>query len=198
VSDFAVPDDATAAERDAPRYDVDASAAGLVRGALTATPPPEGRVALTPDVRTIESFNFEHDSARPKGTWSEDLAAIVILLDRNRDLELIEVDGFVDPRTDRHPTIALSLRRAQFIVDELVTRGTDPARLRPLGLGHYCRMRHGGAENALSPMCACVTFRIVRSQGAVVPPGWGGCMEAEAHAIKPPPEAVTASQDGGS
>jgi outer membrane protein OmpA-like peptidoglycan-associated protein len=131
------------------------------------------------------TVTFDRDSARLLPPSARVLEEVHALLGAHPEIELAEVDGFVDTRKDTHSTVELSLRRAQAVVRELVRLGTSPSRLRAQALGPYCTsIDAGGASYETN---ARVSFRIVRSGGHVVPPGWGGCGEAEAHDIKPPP-----------
>jgi outer membrane protein OmpA-like peptidoglycan-associated protein len=125
---------------------LDASADEQAAEATTTSAPHKPWIAITPDPPRIVYLEFERDSARPKaGTgWSKYIEEVVALLRKEQAIDLVEVDGFADPRTDKHPTVALSLRRAQFVVKELVAVGTDAARLRAVGLGPYCRDRDAG------------------------------------------------------
>ncbi len=146
---------------------------------VDAAPVPNFRVAIN-DPQVVLWIEFERDSVRPNLAALAILNAVSEYLQRTPQLQLLEVDGFSYAPEDRHPTVSLSLRRAQFAVHELVKRGTDPSRLRAVGLGPYCRPPDGPPFGG-----ARMLFHVVRLEGQTV--GWGGCAEAEAHGIARPP-----------
>ena len=78
--------------------------------------------------------HFEVDSAELKQESLPVLDAVAQLVE-TRDVELLEVQGHADERgTDAHNE-ALSLRRAEAVVEYLRQQGIDPERLRARGFG---------------------------------------------------------------
>jgi outer membrane protein OmpA-like peptidoglycan-associated protein len=78
---------------------------------------------------------FELDSDVIGEESHEPLAALAEFLDSRPDLTSIEVHGHTDEQGSSGYNLGLSRRRARSVVEFLVARGVDPARLRARGFG---------------------------------------------------------------
>ena len=118
---------------------------------VTPPPPPpepeqprELAVVSDSEIVTLESIEFEFDSAKLRPSSYPVLDAVVHTLDKNADITLLEVQGHTDERGDDAYNLELSTRRAASVVEYLVSHGIAADRLishgygerRPIASGH--------------------------------------------------------------
>jgi outer membrane protein OmpA-like peptidoglycan-associated protein len=84
---------------------------------------------------TLESIEFEYDSAVIRPTSYHVLDAIVMALRDNPDIRLVEVQGHTDERGDDDYNLDLSNRRAASVVAYLTQHGIAAGRLKSQGYG---------------------------------------------------------------
>lgn len=90
-------------------------------------------------VRLDHTLRFPLDATRPVDDDLPMLDALAALLRDHPELRLVRVEGHADsPGTSRH-NYDLSLARARAVVDALVARGVDAARLLAVGAGEAAR-----------------------------------------------------------
>jgi len=106
---------------------------GRAAGPLPVPGLGRGRVVVTSSVDYIlDRIYFRPGDAAPRPESLPIVDAIATTLLGNPDILLVEVAGHSDAR-EGDPQ--LSRRRAEVVAAELVRRGVDPARLRPVGYG---------------------------------------------------------------
>jgi OmpA-OmpF porin, OOP family len=93
---------------------------------------------------------FEVDSAKLDPESYGMLDALAMFLDGNPDLKLIEIQGHTDDRGAEADNYELSVHRAKAVLDYLVGKKVDPARLRSKGFGSSKPAVHGRGEAAWS------------------------------------------------
>jgi outer membrane protein OmpA-like peptidoglycan-associated protein len=93
---------------------------------------------------------FEVDSAKLDPESHGMLDALAMFLDGNPDLKLIEIQGHTDDRGVEAENYELSVDRAKAVLDYLVSKRVDPARLRSKGFGSSRPAVRGRGEAAWS------------------------------------------------
>ncbi len=98
-----------------------------------APPPPPAPEAGT-KISSLEGAHFDFDKAtlRPEGTTKLDEAVQVM---NEHSGIIVNVEGHTDNAGSDAYNQGLSERRAQTVVDYLVSKGIDASRLRPMGYG---------------------------------------------------------------
>jgi outer membrane protein OmpA-like peptidoglycan-associated protein len=113
-------------------------------------PPHELAVISGSEIVTLQSIEFEFDSARIRPTSYPVLDSVVKALVDNADIELLEIQGHTDERGDDAYNLALSDRRAAAVRDYLVAHGIAPSRLVARGYGETRPVAPGHDEAAWS------------------------------------------------
>jgi len=108
--------------------------------APAAAPPPAIAAAAHPagfrwSQRTIA---FADNSASPNADSMPDIEALAGEINRDHDIERIEVQGHADERGSDELNLALTRARASAVVDALVAHGVDRGRLQMRALGARC------------------------------------------------------------
>jgi outer membrane protein OmpA-like peptidoglycan-associated protein len=93
------------------------------------------------------------------------LDQVAAALVAHHDIDLVEVAGHADATGAASANVKLTRDRAGAVVEALVDRGVDPARLRPMGYGAYCPIAEGEDRSARDRNRR-VDFKIVRRDGA--------------------------------
>jgi outer membrane protein OmpA-like peptidoglycan-associated protein len=113
-------------------------------------PPHELAVVSDSEIVTLESIEFEFDSAKLRPSSSRVLDSVVKALVDNPDITLLEVQGHTDERGDDAYNLALSKRRAASVVEYLVAHGIASQRLISNGYGETRPIASGHDEAAWS------------------------------------------------
>jgi outer membrane protein OmpA-like peptidoglycan-associated protein len=100
------------------------------------------------EIVTLESIEFEFDSAQIRPSSYPVLDAVARTLDKNPDITLVEVQGHTDERGDDAYNLELSKRRAASVVAYLVSHGVASDRLTSHGYGETRPISSGHDEAA--------------------------------------------------
>ena len=106
-----------------------------------AAPPPAATptTAPPPIFITLHHINFEMDTPIPTGATILAMPGNVKVLLQYKDRRM-EIDGYVNSITPLHgekdPLFILSVKRAKYIYDYLISAGFDPAKLSYKGMGN--------------------------------------------------------------
>ncbi|MEI8256889.1 MAG: OmpA family protein, partial [Deltaproteobacteria bacterium] len=102
--------------------------------------PDQGQVVVEEgQIRILQAINFETNSARIRPDSVPIVEAVARTLIGNPQIELVQVQGHADERGDDEHNLRLTQDRAASVVQALVDRGVDHARLHSAGFGELCR-----------------------------------------------------------
>jgi outer membrane protein OmpA-like peptidoglycan-associated protein len=87
---------------------------------------------------TTDKVTFDGGSATLNGTARAALTAIAQQLKRAPQVQLVEIQGYADPRGDDATNVTIARARARAVRDGLVALGVSAARLRSAGYGARC------------------------------------------------------------
>lgn len=94
---------------------------------------------------TLEGINFDFDKATIKSEYESILDGAVEALEGNPSVHVV-VEGHTDSRGAEAYNQKLSEERAEAVVQYLIRRGIDPARLSPVGRGESAPVRPNDSE----------------------------------------------------
>lgn len=103
---------------------------------------------------------------RPTRSSAPILDAVADLMLDRRDIVLVQVEGHVDASVPRQIAVEMSEKLARAVVDALVARGVERARLRPRGFGGFCPLDAGAGGDAQARADdRRVQFKLVQADG---------------------------------
>jgi outer membrane protein OmpA-like peptidoglycan-associated protein len=111
--------------------------------------PDEGLAQVVDDTIVLsERIFFETSKARIRGRSRPILEAVAALLQARADFTRIRIEGHADDRGNRRYNQVLSERRAEKVVQRLVSLGVDPTRLEFVGFGRSRPWQRGASPSA--------------------------------------------------
>jgi len=121
-----------------------------------------GRVVVTDtDVEILDPVTFEPGKVRFKATSIPALDAVAATLHGNPSIQLVEVQSHTDERGDDAANLRLTQARARVVVEYLIAKGIDAARLDAQGYGETQPLDNGHDEAAWAKN-ARIAFVIVK------------------------------------
>ncbi|MBA3404864.1 MAG: OmpA family protein [Gemmatimonadaceae bacterium] len=116
---------------------------------VTVTVSAIGRVVVTDtQVEILDPVTFERGKVSFTPTSRPALDAIASTLHGNPSILLVEVQSHTDERGDDEANLRLTQARAKIVVNYLIAKGIDPARLDPQGYGETQPIDNGHNEAA--------------------------------------------------
>jgi OOP family OmpA-OmpF porin len=144
------------------------------------------RVRVTKnEVKINEKILFEFAKATIEPESQGLLKEIAFVINDNPQIEHIEVAGHADKVGSDATNAALTMKRAQAVLDALVKLGVDKRRMHAQGYGRYCPVDKGESEEAREKNRR-VEFKIMRIDGVETGVTLG-CEESAAKGIKQTP-----------
>jgi OOP family OmpA-OmpF porin len=102
--------------------------------------PDQGQVVVEEgQLRILQAINFETNSANIRPESLPIVEAVARTLIGNPQIRIVQVQGHADERGDDNNNLRLTQDRARSVVEALVQRGVDRARLHSAGYGERCR-----------------------------------------------------------
>ncbi len=134
--------------------------------------PDKGVVIVTSNPPMVFGVTFADGSAAVPKDAGPLLSEVTKVLAGHPEILTVQIEGHADPK--EKGAVALSEKRAQAVLADLVARSVDPKRLRGKGFGGYCPVDpNSPAKNRR------ITFKVVRTTSGVVG-GELGCAPATA------------------
>lgn len=121
----------------------------------------------------LEKIYFELDKAIIRPESFKVVDSVYKVIDAFKNIHLVEVQGHTDSRASDAYNLDLSQRRAAAVVEALIERGIDPARLVPRGYGESELVVPDASSEADHALNRRVQFVILEQDGAVIEPGKG-------------------------
>ncbi|MCC6644531.1 MAG: OmpA family protein [Polyangiaceae bacterium] len=148
--------------------------------------PDKGNVVIEGNnIFILEKIQFETGSARIRKESNGILDAVTSTLKGHPEFELLEVQGHADIRGGEQMNLRLTSDRANSVVDALLSRGIERARLRAMGFGFYCPVDPEKTPKAFEKNRR-VEFKVLINAGESTGVELG-CEEAKRHGVESPP-----------
>jgi large repetitive protein len=145
----------------------------------------EEHVEVTSEKITIDTkIHFDFDSARIKAESFNILDQVALTMKANPQLLKIRIEGHTDSRGTDDYNLLLSQRRAEAVMDYLISKGVKQSRLEAVGYGEQRPLVAGDNDEAWATNRR-VEFRILEREGET--PETGG-REIELPNQAPPPK----------
>ncbi|MCC6215290.1 MAG: OmpA family protein [Polyangiaceae bacterium] len=147
--------------------------------------PDKGKVVIEgSDIVILEKVQFATGSAEILRASDPILDAVAAALKGHPEFLLLEVAGHADERGNDATNLRLTRERAAAVMDALVARGVERARLVSQGYGEYCPIDPGRGEKAWEKNRR-VEFKIIKTEDGSTG-AERGCEEARRKGVHPP------------
>lgn len=140
------------------------------------------------EVKISEKIMFEKGKAAVTPDSMKVVQAVADVLKEHPNIQLVEVGGHASKEGDKHANLALTQKRVDSVVAELVKLGVDKNRLMAQGYGIYCPVDEGTTEDALEHNRR-VEFKILFQDDKATDVK-RGCENSEKNGVKPKPAAL--------
>ncbi len=147
--------------------------------------PDKGKVIIEgDDILILEKINFATASAEILPGSFPIIDAVATTLKHHPDFLVIEIAGHADERSSDDYNLKLTQARAASVVQALVARHVDSARLVSQGYGEYCPLDEGHHEAAWEQNRR-VEFKVVKTEDGLTGVK-RGCPRAVERGVAPP------------
>jgi outer membrane protein OmpA-like peptidoglycan-associated protein len=147
--------------------------------------PDQGRVVIEDNtITTLDKILFKTGSAEILEASTPIVEALVTTISHHPEFTLLEVQGHADERGAPRTNLRLTQERSNAVVEALVKRGIERARLRGMGYGSYCPIDPAHGEKAWDKNRR-VELKVVTQNGEATSVELG-CEKARAKGVAPP------------
>jgi len=148
--------------------------------------PDKGKVVIEgSDILILEKIHFATNSAEILPESFSIIDAVATTLKHHPDFLVIEIAGHADERASDEYNLNLTKARAASVVQALVARHVEAARLVSQGYGEYCPLDEGHTEQAWEQNRR-VEFKVVKTEDGLTGVK-RGCANAVTKGVNPPP-----------
>ncbi|GAC1352191.1 MAG: hypothetical protein NVSMB1_12600 [Polyangiales bacterium] len=138
------------------------------------------------EVKIAEKIMFDTGKSTIKPESEPLLNEIAdVIKNQGKDIDLLEVGGHADRNGNEKDNLKLTDDRAKAVVDALVARGVNKAKLRGKGYGQYCPIDAANSPEAYEKNRR-VQFTILKNGGKITT-GQVGCDDAAKKGVRPQP-----------